>query len=69
MVTNLRKLETQVAANREKLDRIDARLRELAPDLFIAARYYKPNPVLVLHELPHLVMAIKREEGTPLPVG
>lgn len=69
VVANLRTLEPQVAIYREKLDRIDARLRELDPELFIAPRHYKPNPVFTRQELPRLAMAIMREEGAPLPVG
>jgi len=68
-VASLRKHEPQVAAYREKLDRIDARLRELYPELFIAPKHYKPNPVVARQKLPRLTMAIMREEGKPLPVG
>ncbi len=39
VVANLRNLEPLVAGYREKLDRIDARLRELDPELFIAPRH------------------------------
>src|ERR1700722_12863650 len=69
VVAQLRKLEPLVAGYQAKLARIDARLRELDPDLFIAPRHYKPNPVFKRQELPRLAMAIMREEGKPLPVG
>lgn len=69
VVAQLRKLEPLVADYQAKLDRIDTRLRELDPELFIAPRHYKPNPVFARQELPRLAMAIMREAGEPLPVG
>jgi hypothetical protein len=66
VIAQLAKLEPLAASYRDKLARIEARIQELDPQLWMPPRHYRPNPVFARGELPRIAMAIMREEGAPL---
>jgi hypothetical protein len=62
----LRKLEPLVADYQAKLARIEARMQELDPQLWMPPRHYRPNPVFARGELPRLAMTIMRRANRPM---
>ena len=62
----LDRLEPQVKVYRAKLARIEAGIRELAPELPVAGRFRKPNPHFARGELTRLALAVLREAGEPM---
>ena len=64
----LDRLEPQVEAYRAKLVRIEASIRELAPELPLAGRFRKPNPHFARGELTRLALAVLREAGEPMRI-
>jgi hypothetical protein len=62
----LRKFEPLVADYQAKLARIEARMQELDPQLWVPPRHYRPNPVFARGELPRLAMAIMRQANRPM---
>jgi hypothetical protein len=59
-------LEPLVADYQAKLARVDAKIQELDPQLWMPPRHYRPNPVFARGELPRIAMSIMREEAAPL---
>jgi hypothetical protein len=67
IVAQLRKLEPLVADYQAKLARVEARMQELDPQLWMPPRHYRPNPVFARGELPRIALAIMRQANGPLP--
>lgn len=65
----LAKLEPLIEGYRAKLARVEARILELDPQLWLPPRRYQPNPIFARTELPRLALEIMRAEGAPLPVS
>ncbi|MEI7712275.1 MAG: hypothetical protein WCI94_12625 [Rhodospirillales bacterium] len=64
----LDRLEPMIAGYREKLDRLNAEIQALAPELNLPPRRYQPNPHFARGELPRIAMRIFREAGGPIAV-
>ena len=62
----LRKLEPQVAQLHAKLTETEAAIRTIAPELPLAGRHRKPNPVFARGEFTRFVLAVLREANGPM---
>lgn len=57
-----------VARYREKLDRINADIQAIAPELNLPPRRYKPNPYFARGELPRIALRVLRQASSPIAV-
>ena len=64
----LAKLEPLIEGYRAKLARVEGRILELDPQLWLPPRRYQPNPVFRRNELPRLAIDVLRQADGPLPV-
>ena len=65
---HLVRLEPMVADYRDRLQRVEARIQEIAPELWLSPRFHKPNSVFARGELTRFALDVLREAGEPLPV-
>jgi len=58
-----------LATHREKLDRLESAIRDLAPELDLPIPPRKPNPVFARGEMRSFALTVMRESAEPLPIG
>ena len=61
--------EAMLATHREKLDRLEAAIRDLAPELDLPIPPRRPNPVFARAEIRSFALTVLREAAEPLPIG
>jgi len=61
--------EVMLATHREKLDRLEAAIRDLAPELDLPIPPRRPNPVFARGEMRSFALTVMREAAEPLPIG
>jgi hypothetical protein len=65
----LKQAEGLAQSYRDKLSGLESRIRAIAPELDLPARFRRPNPVFARTELTRLALAILREAGEPLSIA
>jgi len=64
----LRQVEALLTIYQNKLTKIEFAIYAIAPELDLAARRHRPNPIFKFGEPSRFALTVLREEGEPLPV-